>query len=190
MITSKQIIQLSEDYDKLISIRGQKIPLYSNPTSSDLLELNKSIKNSDKFIRFIADAKARKVYIWDGTLAIHSDVVTSLGLGNIAYVREQPNFLLGYCSIVSGKLILMNQHDSVEKLSSIIDALFGYYAWNFSKPEVEIKFGKDIRKSKVWTIAFFMYNWSFLSLYISGTSQYINKEKERFEAWRKDHDNV
>jgi hypothetical protein len=182
MITSKQI---TEEYAALMDARNHKTPIYVNPTSSDLLDLNKSIKGSDKYVRFIADAKTQKVYVWNGFNALHTDAVTSLKLGSYHSVRDQPNILFGYSYLKNGKLVLTNQSDSIEKLGSVVDSLSSYKLWDFSASELKDKFGNDIKKDSNWATAFFIYNWSFLSKYISGTSQYIDREKTKFIEWKK-----
>lgn len=46
MITSKQIISLSEEWTKTPVVRGVSVPIYENPNSNDLKEMFKSMKGS------------------------------------------------------------------------------------------------------------------------------------------------
>jgi len=74
MITSNQINKVLEDWDRSVKNGSLSAEVYTNPTSSDLGELNASIDkslNPKKEVRFIADSKAQKVYVWDSSLLTH-----------------------------------------------------------------------------------------------------------------------
>ena len=73
MITSKQILNLSESYVGTKNIRNNDIVVYVNPTLSDYAKLNRT----NPAIRFIIDSKNKKVYAWNGYLATHGDIVNS-----------------------------------------------------------------------------------------------------------------
>ena len=75
MITAKQILEAY--YDIYSPKPGESIPVFKNPSQKELLECG-------EFIRFFADAKAQKIYIWDGTKAIHRWIIWNvLGKGPV-----------------------------------------------------------------------------------------------------------
>lgn len=106
MITSKQIISLSEEW--LMSISSPfkpntSVDIYVNPTSSDLLELKKLTIN---YVRFIADSNTKKVYVWDGDSLLHAQAAKRLNLSRqIDFYQSIPdNTLIGTATIRNGKL--------------------------------------------------------------------------------------
>lgn len=74
MITSNQIIKLSEEYFNTKKVHGFDVPVYRNPTSDEV----KSLKVMNVGVRFIADSKSRKVYIWDASKSIHNEIFSFL----------------------------------------------------------------------------------------------------------------
>lgn len=104
MITSREILSLCEKWHLLIPspFKGENaIDIYSNPSTSDLVELRKQTIYD---VRFIADGKSKTLYIWNGEAILHSQAAKHLGLSNrIAGIPD--NILLGTASISGGKLV-------------------------------------------------------------------------------------
>lgn len=90
MVTSKQILSLLESYVTsglccIVKVAGKlteiKFPIYVNPGSSDLIELEKAARFDNrklKELRFIADAKAKKLYVCDAFLGLHEKMLSAL----------------------------------------------------------------------------------------------------------------
>lgn len=103
MITSQQILRLSEEW--LMSIpspfkKDSSVDIYVNPSSSDILELKKS---TSYYVRFIADSKSKRLYVWNGESLLHSQVAKHLSLDRrINSIPDQT--LIGTADIRSGKL--------------------------------------------------------------------------------------
>lgn len=125
MITSKQIIQLSEDWFASSSSGNRQFDIYVNPSSSDYLELN---KNKVKLVRFIVDYSSRKVYISDADNSLHREVLNKIG-GSIASDMMNMNYnnfqigkfhLTGVAEIQGNKSI-MNRSDVIEYFWRMID---------------------------------------------------------------------
>lgn len=69
----------------MCSIDGKQFPLWTNPDASDL-------KKAPELVRFTVDSTCGKVYVWDYTCAMHTDMSMYLRL-NDPY--SSPNFLKG-----------------------------------------------------------------------------------------------
>lgn len=90
MLTSRQILILLEDYvtsGVCYSIKRPgntaelKFPIYVNPGSSDLRELEKSARLDNRILkelRFIADANHKKFYVCDAYLGLHEKMLSAL----------------------------------------------------------------------------------------------------------------
>jgi hypothetical protein len=184
LITSKQIIKISETWVNNIKGYDMQVPLYVNPDSTDKKELYKAYKISDHFVRFIADGSQQKVWVWDGTQAIHSQAMQSLGLGNYSKVYDSPNILLGYAHLQNGNITFdVNNKEPVDHLIHSVQSLNSFLLWGFSDGETKQRFGTDIKLNYNWLSQFFTYNWSFLDRYISGMGNYISQEKSKYQEW-------
>ena len=95
--------------------------IFQNPSSSDLVELNKT---GVTFVRYLADSSDKSVYVWDAEMYIHYDGIdklSKLGLINDAtnndlhpafYIR----FLTGTARLIEGELI-HHQSDTLDYLT-------------------------------------------------------------------------
>lgn len=81
MITSKQILKISEDYYTAKNIAGSYTIVYMNPNATDKKELYSALNNMNaaKRIRAIADTSKQKVYVWDAYNAHHAHMRPVLG---------------------------------------------------------------------------------------------------------------
>ena len=78
MITSKRIINISEEWIKSVTTYGdKKCEVYENPGSNDVKELYQL----GKLVRYIANAKSQTVFVWSAEFAIHNTIRQSLNLG-------------------------------------------------------------------------------------------------------------
>jgi hypothetical protein len=142
MITSKQIVTISEKYltGKKTSYGYAKV--YTNPSSSEIIEIIKPQSVNGRTwpvgkgeIRFIADAKTQNVWAWDSGKALHNDIYKLLGFS------YGPSKLDGiaFCSI--GSKPVMNGFDKL---------VFNAYG----------------NSAKIFFTEMFNYNWNWLSQYI------------------------
>jgi hypothetical protein len=176
MITSRQIILISEDWIKQVRGSGTLVDVYSNPGSSDVAKLYASLKrnNIDKEIRFIADANKRQVYVWDGYLATHNVMFSELGYGTLDY--EKSYFaMFGMGKISGNKIVFMGTFDSTI---------------NFIRNRIKFLNMKTVSKQHLDRVSsdlqhVFSYNWSFVNTYISGFANLLEKEKKDFMDWLK-----
>lgn len=119
MIKSSQIKSLLEEWLKSFSLSRGLIDVYKNPSKSDYSEIYQSFIDDVRLpskivmIRFIADAKTKSVYVWNGQKAIHAEVARSVGL--IDRMESDPTILSGIGVLVSGKAE-MQQADSLESI--------------------------------------------------------------------------
>ena len=186
MIIAKEIINLCEEWSKSTIAGGERVDIYENPGSSDITKIVKSIRHKEKLIRFIADAKSpQKVYVWDSSLAVHSEIFKTLGY-NFNDWMNLPNILVGYGHITSGKIILGDEFGSIESLLGAVSALCDFKS---PQPSWKKKYGKEVSTVKKYLSDLFEYNWLFLDKYISGSGPFIGKEKQRFLDWIKIYDN-
>lgn len=101
MITSKQIINISEEWLKSVKVGSGLVNVYEDPTSSDYAQIYKDSKR--RLVRFIASNIDKKVYVWDGYLAIHNEIIGKIGLRNFSDFNDS-NFITGEANIEGGAL--------------------------------------------------------------------------------------
>jgi hypothetical protein len=122
MITSKQIIKLSEDYVGAETFRypggnGNSVYLsvWKNPTSSDInklkIEGKKFTGRMPDSIRFVADAKTKDVYVADGFWSVHSMITR---IAKIPHDRSNPSTIEGNAELQGGKPIIKPIYDPHE----------------------------------------------------------------------------
>lgn len=183
MITSKQINNLLEDWDRSIKYGKLSIDIFTNPNSSDLKELYSRLSkdNPRKEIRFIANAKDKKVYVWDAALVHHDAVSQQLGFtsgGPSRGLINHPSYALdGFGIISGGKILGEDNNGTISDLKTslqynLIDkgkkSKLDY--WSYEEWESRIK-------------EVFNWNWSFIDSFVSGYNQYLNKIKSDFIKW-------
>lgn len=104
MKTFSQFIQEKwvADYPK----RDKVVPIYENPSSKDLIDLNKSgLVNGA--VRFCAVAATKKIYVWNGMEMIHDDAINKLVKEKIITRVQYDNLnltLCGECKLIDGRL--------------------------------------------------------------------------------------
>lgn len=170
MITSKQIIGIFEEWFKDIpSPFGRSktpVSIFVNPTSSDIGKLNKSFKESGNRlneVRFIADAKSQKVYVFDSNLAIHDQVLPSLGLK-----YKDSNIILGDGKLFNGKIMFLDENLVGHSVESVLK--YG------KRPQV-------VKEEVVYLKQLFKYNWLWLDRYLIGIKNRLVELQNQFEKW-------
>lgn len=147
MITSKQIINISEKWVQPVKSWHGRSEVFLNPDSTDIKELYNT--NNQHIVRFIADNKNKKVYAWDGTTTIHYEVANSIGLGSEYNKLYNSNLLCGTGVIKLGKI-------------QMTDA---------TELELDIYLSKDISSIKSDTKKYLEdlvdNNWSWLTPYVN-----------------------
>jgi len=155
LITSRQIIQVSETYVTAKKVPDGYLQVFSNPTSTEL----SSITKDKKEIRFIADSKAKKVYVFDSYLATHENVSDLINLR-----RDDFDLFFGYAKVSGGKATFDRSHDFKIVLNNVSrNDTYGDHARNFLK----IFFNKDQK-------------WEWLDRYISGSLAFIRTCKSQY----------
>ena len=163
MITSKYIIDISEEYSKTGLVRNRQVDIYENPTSSDFIKLEKSAREHNRKldkVRFIADINSHKVYLADSYNIIHDDMGKVLGF-NVGYYPPERFEGTG---TVSGGQAKATKWDSFQYISQL----------KFPS-KTEIKFLEGT----------FGYDWTWVDRYVSGTSSLINSCKEKYKSLMK-----
>ena len=106
MITSDQIISLSEKYTTSGKIYGHYLEIFENPDRSDLLKLAELVKENTnrrlETIRFVAVDKTKTVYICDGYSNIHQDMRDLLKLPAPGYTGS----IDGIAKVYGGKAVM------------------------------------------------------------------------------------
>ena len=136
MITSKHILEISEKWSKTVKVWNARVPVYENPGSSDYLELHKDAKKDKRtlgYMRFVANSKDQKVYIWDDYLATHADVIKTLGISS-----KNPWVLTGYIEIKGG---------SPEASEWWKDAIGDYSDYDWAWMSRYFKLSSELKKS-------------------------------------------
>ena len=157
MITSKQIIKLSDEFvSDVKGNSGAYTGLFVNPTSTDFKDLFKNVKSSS--VRFIADNNNKKVYVWDSYLAIHSRILDELSLYS-RYTRRNDSdlFISGVGQLIGGKVVMFNSDVLEADIRSVLNG----------SPS-EKREMKNFLKLLIET------NWSWLNKYVD-CSKYFDK---------------
>ena len=139
-------------------------------------------------VRFIADAKAQKVYVAVGYYCIHDDIRKALGKGSIeSEWKKVPYNAGGESTLVGGRLTLdpveynSNGGETLERLKTTIE----YMSKDIIKPSSIKNIGDFVTERKPFIEAVFNLNWSFVDRYISGFTTFMNQEKEIYETYIK-----
>jgi hypothetical protein len=156
LLTAKKISEISEEYFSAKRVRANFVEVYVNPTQSEIIS---ACSKDSKRIRFTANAKNQKVFIWNAMNAIHYDMLPMLGQ---EYTDVYPNIIGGLAEVQGGKTVMVgwdNFHHIMDVMSS-------------SSRSNAIEFLTKL----------FSYNWSWLDKYFQATN-YINKRKLEFENY-------
>ena len=112
LITASNIISISEEY----VTRLHDAEIFVNPNNSELLQIIKpqSVKPRNWAIgtgeiRFIADAKSKKVYVWDSGLLLHHTVMDKIGYD---HKNSLNHLILGIAFVKLGQKPLFTAWDS------------------------------------------------------------------------------
>lgn len=169
MITSKQILQMSEEYLTSKRIGNNLVEVYVNPTSSDYQHLY-SI-NSSHGLRFTADIDTKKFYVWDGFTMMHGEAADLIGIYSkyqAFYKRDSirgfvfgNNLFMGYGTVNNNKLTLIHLSDILETSLSVLPQPASEHFFDGTR-----EYFKDILSSR----------WNWISKYID-CSNYFNKIK-------------
>ena len=145
MITSKQIIELVEIYSTGFKVRSTFVSVYENPTKSEIQEIISSTKNSQGGsylgnslnlpIRFIADGRNQKIYMWDSYYSEHIKVLKLLKLPT----SRTPYVMTGGCSIVGSGLKLVWDNRPEEKEDPDFYKKSSSYGWEWLGNYMDIK---------------------------------------------------
>lgn len=164
MITSKHIISTCEGWVSSPVVRGTKIDVYENPGSGDYKELYKNTNRG--IVRFIADAKSKKVFVWDAYLATHFDVADKLkSEGKIGGSTYRDTLLRGQANL-SGGSSKMTDTDTFGNMDALEKAVR-------SKQKLGILTDYFVRYDII-----FKTDWSFVSRYVN--CQYLVDMKNKF----------
>jgi hypothetical protein len=76
MITSNQILEFAETYIDSKNISGHDVVIISNPTVKEALDISQASKKllGVNQVRFTANNKDKKVYVWDSSLSDHATI--------------------------------------------------------------------------------------------------------------------
>lgn len=164
MITSSQIIKISEDY----LLRERNLEVFVNPTRSELSTIANTSKALYNQIRFIADAKDQKLYVWDAYLEIHYYVRRLIKLNPT--VIQTPSIINGTANVTNGRTSIINWTDDYDEL------LYNISNNNSKSKESKVFLNKLLNE----------YRWNWLSNYVSNGTAFINWKKQEMLQGYKD----
>lgn len=185
MISANQIIWLSEEWFKNVPYHGTKtVPVYINPDSGDCKELYQSCKNNGNnsfLVRFIADAKQQKVWVWDGIVTIHGPILNSFNY------QFTDNWVMTGYGRLKGSIIIFEDNEDTSRIENKITSLWSYTHWGNTEPEWIMKtFGKDIRQDVKELNDILHYNWQFIDKYLHGYAPLLLKLRQSYNLWMKE----
>jgi hypothetical protein len=169
LITSKQIINNLEQYVDARKTSNGYVQIFSNPSKSELntiVQHSKSSSSSKCLVRFIADAKNKKVYVWDAYLAIHDDGRKILNFST--NIMQTPYLVNGVAWIANGKMLGPS--------------------WVSTETVIKDSGSKSNPKERMKCLDYldqvFSYNWDWLDQHISKSSVYVDKKEKEFKTVR------
>lgn len=184
MITSKQIIQLSEDWFKSIKTSMEVVDIYVNPSSSDYLELN---KRGIRQIRFLADADSKEVYIADAMSLTHDQIALKLNKPRVvgAFESHQWNILPGIATI-SGNKSTMTFSDQLDGLYRDAESFLKKLPTSKSKSSRTKEISLDMFKISVGSPKNLIDNiittdWSWCDKYVN-ISSWMSSYKNKYQS--------
>ncbi len=164
MITSKQVLILSERYLRAKTFPTGYATIFVNPSQSDLVDLKKCSKPGPLIVRFVADARGSgEVFIWEFSTALHYEVRAELGMP-FDYFKDS-KILNGQAEMQGGRLVFSNRDDT-----------FLPNALRISKKGKEGQYCRDFLKNLKAS------DFSWLERYVNGSTSYINKCKSEFKG--------
>jgi hypothetical protein len=145
MITSKQIIELVEIYSTGFKVRSTFVSVYENPTKSEIQEIISSTKKSQGEsyllsslnlpVRFIADGRNQKIYMWDAYFSEHIKVLKLLGLPT----SRTPYVMTGGCEITGSGLKIAWDNRPEKKEDPDFCKKSSSYGWEWLGNYINIK---------------------------------------------------
>ena len=161
-----QRIRLSEEYWGAKNVSGTYTIIYDNPTASDLKDLNLTMNtgNSRRVVRFIANAKDKKVYVWDAWNAHHTQMRPVLGFNSNSL--SDYRLMDGYAILTSSNKLTIDDWSDFDT---------EWMTTNRSNP----KWSNDIVP---FLKSFLSGSWSWLDRYVAGSSSFLNSCKQKFET--------
>lgn len=175
MITSKRILDLLESYRLSKKVNNQLLTVYENPTQSEMKkagylsvdddgEEHPLSKQFQGDVRYIADARDKKVYVWGAWDSIHDDVRRLLKFPDQSQTFKTPYLIEGVAKVtVSGVATNdMQQSDYWTRVSS------------------KNILGQDAKKFKLFFNTVFSYDWLWLDKHIKNSNRDILQMKQKY----------
>jgi hypothetical protein len=178
MITSKQLLKQIEQYSDTKNVSGHAVIIFENPTSSDILEISKTTKSSPKEVRFIADAKTRKVYVWDAYLAIHREILKQI---NVKYSAMAPPYSMIGEATINGNKLNFKKSDA---LGNWMDISLGPIPKSLT-PQQKLNWDTDRSNANNEIRNYVNFDWSFADRYINGLNSYLKQQSQLLNDWLK-----
>lgn len=145
MISSKQILGVSEEYLLTKNFNGKEFVLYLNPSRDEFKEMVRHSRNlgGDNVCRFVADGRTKKMYSCNAFQVRHADIRKLVGLPE--NFESTPFTIDGYVSVdSSGKAVM--------------------FAWEDFQMYIGMK-NKHSKKMNEYFSKVFSYDWKWLDRY-------------------------
>ena len=166
MITSRQILNLSEEYFNSTKTDNGYLEVFVNPTPDEFIQATKECKKhtGQGKIRFFAVNQQKKVYIFDAYLGYHAQAAPLLHLPPDAFDSKSPNLIMIGTARLDGKSAVM---DGCDVIAVSIRDIKNYAP-----------------RSQTWVdylTRFFATNWLWVDKYIK-CSSFLETRKKDFES--------
>lgn len=105
--------------------RGRNLPIYENPSSKDLVDLNKS-GLTNNLVRFAAIMAKKKLFIWSGMDMIHDDAIAKLVKEKVIPRTRHDDLnaaLCGECRLLEGHLSFAQNDGMDTYFGALINSL-------------------------------------------------------------------
>jgi hypothetical protein len=164
VIKAIHISLIVEEYFSSKKVPGGYLEIFENPTQSEVKEITK--KHQEKRgigeVRFTADAKLKKVYVWDSWVATHQEARNVIGIKD---PPEDTPYLLNGTAYV--------EDNNKPKMMTWDD-------FNFNINAVPFKNTKPGNVAYEFLNSVFSYKWDWLEKYVR-CSNLLSRSKEKFD---------
>lgn len=155
MISASNVLVQLEEFIPQNQSGGGFLEIWKNPTQQEFLGLlNKS--NSDNIpnlFMFVADAKSKTIYVWNGTLVRYNEVKEIFNFPEYSDLKRP--YICNGIFVINSRGIASIQ--TLENIDNLVKSLI-----NLDRGEY--------KKVVKYLTEFFSYNWTWLDTYIQKTS--------------------
>lgn len=133
MITSNYINKILEAYQGRVKAFGGSTEVFVNPTRTEIQSAYKESLGSGRNeggLRFLADNKSKKVYVWNAYVATHDNVAMMISIDLASRYELKDNSVLpGDATVKSGKAVMILTYRELNHPNSFYSVPLVDWSW-------------------------------------------------------------